>query len=604
MHQTIYIDVDEEITSILDKIRQERVMEIFLVVPKGAMLINSIINLKLLKKEAEKMGKNVTIVAPNDKRSQNIVERSGIKVEVYNEQSAKQLLNSSAPQQESKKQNVIEQASENAIKETKQQMENEDVNLGSASFFGVSGGQTAQNNNINLVSHKIDDEVISAEQSKIHTPQFNKERERNQNSMEQKEAQYFKQAPKENSFAQSSEYSSKSKQGNFRTKLLLIVGVLLLIGIIGGLSWFFFNYPKLELVIHPLSKSIDKEIKFIAQDGVNDLGVEEKIIPGHYLEMSLEKTMEFKSSGNKIVDKNASKATGTVTVYNYFSEKPQVLVKTTRVLSKKNKKLFRLSKTIMVPGMKDGQPGKIGVSVYADKPGKDFNIGADEFTIEGFKSKPEKYKKFQVKSETAMSGGVLSDNAKERRVVTKLDLDRARKATIDALDKSISQEINKRLNSEQETVADSVVKEVVSSKASHLEGAVTDKFSYAVVYKIKLVAFDKNNVRQIVQNIIQKGLPENYKIDSDFKVDTKRGILDLDKKSLTVYADVSGTAWTKIDKNKLKEAIAGMDTETTRRALNKKAGVQSAELKPSPTWLKKSPKKPDKIDIKVIRNEK
>ncbi len=602
MYQTIYVDVDEEITSILDRIRQEQVMEIFLVVPKGAMLINSIINLKLLKKEAEKMGKNVTIVAPNDRRSQNIVERSGIKVEIYNEQSAKQLLNSSPPQQINKKQNVIEQASESAVNETKQQMENEDVNLGSTSFFGVNGGQTTQNNDVNLTNHKIDNNIVSTEEAKVYTPQFNQEGERSQNSMEQKEAKYFKQVPKENSFSQANEYDNKSKQSNPKAKFWLMVGVLLAIGIIGGLSWFFFNYPKLEVAIHPLNKSINKEIKFIVQDGVSDLEVDKKIIPGHYLEMSMEKTMEFKSSGSKIVDKNASKATGTVTIYNYFSEKPQPLIKTTRVLSKKSKKLFRLSKTVTVPGMKDGEPGKIEVAVYADKPGKDFNIEADEFTIEGFKSKPEKYKKFQVKSETAMSGGALSDDAKERKVITKLDLDRARKATIKDLDKSIIQEISKRLNSGKETVADSVVKEVVSSKASHLEGAVTDKFSYTIVYKIKLISFDKNDVRQIVQNIIEKELPENYTIDSDFKVNTKRGILDLDKKNLTVYADVSGLAWTKIDKNKLKETIAGMDTETTRQALNKKAGVQSAELKPSPTWIKKSPKQIDKIDIKVIKN--
>jgi len=598
MHQTIYIDVDEEITGILDRIRQEQAMEIFLVVPKGAMLVNSIINLKLLKKETERMGKSVTIVAPNDKRSRNIIERSGIRVETYNEQSAKQLLNSTPPQS-SVTQN-IEQASNEAVNETKQQLNKGDVNLGSDSFFSVSEKkQVIQNDNVNFAEHKINNNS-SVNEDRIYSSQSNNGEEKfKEPTIEQKEASYFN-APSDDELVEKKRFS---KRGKFKLNFFLLGAIVLLIVFLGGLSWFFFNYPKLELVIYPLNQNISKEIKFVAKDGVENIDVEEGVIPGEYLEMSVEKKMEFKATGSKIVDKNASVAKGTVTIYNYFSESPQPLVKTTRVLSKKNKKLFRLSKTVTVPGMKDGEPGKIEVAVYADKPGEDFNIGPDEFTIEGFKSKLEKYKKFQVKSETAMTGGALSENAKERTVVTKADLDKARRATIDALDKSIIQEINKRLASGQETVIDSIAKEVVSSKASHLEGAVTDKFSYSVVYKVRLIAFNKNDVREVVESIVKKDLPKNYEIDSNFKVDTKRGILDLDKKSLTVYADVSGVAWAKIDKEKLKESIAGMDTETTRNALSKKRGVKSAEIKPSPTWIKKSPKKTDKINIKVIREK-
>ncbi len=602
MHQTIYIDVDEEITGILDRVRQEQAVELFLVVPKGAMLVNSIINLKLLKKEAEKMGKSITIVAPNDKRSKNIIERSGIKVELYNEQSAKQLLNS-VPSQTSVDQNV-KQASEEAVQETKQELDKSNVNLGSNSFFGISGQQQLiqNNNDIGLIKHKIHNKSLT-EEDKVYSPRLNNPEIRNQEqTIEEKEASYFNSPSVGNNTVDNSpEHSSKKRR--FKFNFLLLGGVALVVILLGVISWFFFNYPKLELVIHPLEQKIDQEIKFTAEDGVEKIDFDKQIIPGKYLEMSVDKTMEFESTGSKIIDKNAGVAKGKVTIYNYFSESPQTLVKTTRVLSKKDKKLFRLSKTVTVPGMKDDEPGKITVAVYADKPGEDFNIGPDEFTIEGFKSKPEKYKKFKVKSETKMTGGLLSDNAQERRVVTKTDLDKARKETIDALDKSIIQEINKRLSPGQETVMDSISKEVVSSKSSYPEGATTDKFSYTVTYKVKLIAFNKRDAHAIAEAIAKEKLPENYDIDSDFRVDTKRGILDVDKKSLTVYADISGIAWAKINKNKLKEAIVGMDTETTRQALNKKAGIKSAEIRPSPTWLKKSPKKMDKINIKVIREK-
>jgi hypothetical protein len=605
MHQTIYIDVDEEITSILDRIRQEKVIEIYLVVPKGAMLINSIINLKLLKKESEGMGKNVTIVAPNDKRSRNIIERSGIRVEEYNEQINKSSLKTSTLNNQVTTEN-IHQASTKAAEETQQQIK-EEADLGSTSFFGNNRNNSTLSREINLSKHQIDEEIGEKEtvlkraipltdQSSLAPSKQN---------FENKESNYFNGSSggNHNTVVSSKNKHEQSNHFILRYKFLLIGVILLGISLLGGASWFFANYPKLEIVVYPLKKEINKEVKIIAQDEVDDIDVENKIIPGEYLEMSLEKTMEFEATGSKVVDKNASQAEGVVTIYNYFSEKPQPLIKTTRVLSKKDKKLFRLTKSIVVPGMVGEEPGKIEVTVQADKPGKDFNIDADSFTIEGFKSKPEKYKKFKVTSTSSMTGGAKSANAQTKNIVTKNDLDTARKKTIESLDDSAIIEIKKRLNSNQEVIEDSINKEVVSSKSSHLKNSITDKFSYTVVYKVKLIVFNRDDISQIVAKTVPEDLKQDYKLDQNFRIELKRGIIDLDKKSLTIYADVSGMTWFDVDKDQLKQAIAGTTGEITKQALNRDAGVDVAELKPSPTWLNKTPKDLNKIKIKIIRKE-
>jgi hypothetical protein len=39
MHQTFYIDIDEEITSIVERLKKTRAEEVILVVPKRALLI-------------------------------------------------------------------------------------------------------------------------------------------------------------------------------------------------------------------------------------------------------------------------------------------------------------------------------------------------------------------------------------------------------------------------------------------------------------------------------------------------------------------------------------------------------------------------------------
>ncbi len=79
-HQTFYIDIDEEITSIIDRLRKAKAQEIIIVVPRRALLIQSIVNLKLLKKEAEHLGKQVVIVT-QDKLGKLLVEKAGIAIE-------------------------------------------------------------------------------------------------------------------------------------------------------------------------------------------------------------------------------------------------------------------------------------------------------------------------------------------------------------------------------------------------------------------------------------------------------------------------------------------------------------------------------------------
>ena len=81
MHKTIYIDVDEEITSIVDRIKSEEASNIVLVVPKNAMLTQGVINLKLLKKEIERGFKTSQKEegTTNDKHARAVIERLEIK---------------------------------------------------------------------------------------------------------------------------------------------------------------------------------------------------------------------------------------------------------------------------------------------------------------------------------------------------------------------------------------------------------------------------------------------------------------------------------------------------------------------------------------------
>ena len=73
----IYLELEEEITSVIDKVGKISDNSITLVVPKGANLIQSIVNLKLLRKHAEMEGKEITVVT-SDQVGVNLAKRAGL----------------------------------------------------------------------------------------------------------------------------------------------------------------------------------------------------------------------------------------------------------------------------------------------------------------------------------------------------------------------------------------------------------------------------------------------------------------------------------------------------------------------------------------------
>ena len=76
--RVIYLEPDDEITTVVEKLRKYSDQNLALSVPKGATLLQSIVNLKLLRKEAEELGKQVVIVT-TDRVGTTLAEKTGLK---------------------------------------------------------------------------------------------------------------------------------------------------------------------------------------------------------------------------------------------------------------------------------------------------------------------------------------------------------------------------------------------------------------------------------------------------------------------------------------------------------------------------------------------
>jgi hypothetical protein len=77
MHQVFYVDIDEEMIAVIGRLRKSPVRDNALVVPKRALILQSIVNLRLLGREAEKLGKNLLLVT-QDEQGRLLAEKAGI----------------------------------------------------------------------------------------------------------------------------------------------------------------------------------------------------------------------------------------------------------------------------------------------------------------------------------------------------------------------------------------------------------------------------------------------------------------------------------------------------------------------------------------------
>ena len=148
---------------------------------------------------------------------------------------------------------------------------------------------------------------------------------------------------------------------------LLAAAVVVAISI-GAL--FYFSSAKVEVTPNTVSAAVQGS--FTANQSVGTLPYE--IITAQKIA-----SQSVKGSGTKAVNSFAS---GTITIYNTQS-KAQKLITNTRFATTAGL-IFRIRSAVTIPAGTTAKPGGVTATVYADKAGDSYNVGATSFTIPGF----------------------------------------------------------------------------------------------------------------------------------------------------------------------------------------------------------------------------
>jgi len=544
----LYLEIDEEITSVIDRLKKTAEADIHLVVPKEAALLQSIVNLKLLKKQADSLGKQIQIIT-HDKVGRNLAEQVGIHSvsKIGEEPKAAQQKPPVEPEQE-----IVYKEKEPVVEETKEVVFKKGAVLDK--------------------SEKEEPGVKST--SDVAGPKKDKKGE----GVQKKKM---------------SELLPKFPHKKF-VIIASVIGLLLLI-------FLYIYVPMTNIKLKILSEKQDMTAEFAIDKETKEVNQSSSTIPGDLITVDKTVTKKYPSTGKKNV---GTKAQGSITVKNTYSTLAQTLVAGTRFEA--NGLIYRTQSDVVVPGYTDSGGGNItagtaNVSAIAESPGDQYNISSSSFHIPAFAG-TAKYDKITGSSVGAMSGG----STKEVKVVSASDISGAKKTFGEDVKNEVKKEGQDKMKKD-ETLDDEAQKTSIGTlSVSKNADDEADEFSVSAPVSFKGLAYKKDDLTKVVfESFKGKTGPNKQileeKLDS---ADVTFNDIDLEKGTAQGEAKAPLHLGTKIDEKQLKDEISGKGEGKAKEYMENLEGVDSVEMSFFPGFWKKVSRLKNHIYIKTEFTEK
>lgn len=616
--QTIHLSKGDDIAAVIDEINQADTPGIVLVIPQNAEILSSVVNLKLLKREADILNKHL-IISTDDKAGRHLVQRAGIE------------LWKSVPAEPEKEESAPERA---PTKQPAARSRAEEINTAKRIVADIIIPVKRLDYQIHREGRLAEEEIRTEEPQETA---ISPEPEETAEPLAQEpypQEQYFQEPPAERQslvedFWGHGHHQPASQSGHRdiyyepaaeklvfpvekpdffvaeekpkRKKIIALPRFKKLapVFIVAGMAVFavasYFILPRAKITITPKAEASNYEMSVIADKNINKVDYSLKKIPAQLVRVEKKESKEFEATGSS---SGSQKAKGIISIYNNYSAAPQTLVATTRFVAKDSGKLFRITKTIIVPGAKTEKGKLVAISidaeVVADQPGTDYNIGPSEFVIPGFQGTP-KYNGFFGKSSGSMAGGSSIAGAK---VVSADDLENAKKSLKEGLKAGVANSLKEQISSNFKLLEGALKEGEPEITFSHSVGAAAEKFTGTINAQIIALAFDPKYIDDLIS--ANSGSQDSQQIVSGNRnINYNNWKVDFDKGQISINLKIDAEGASKINIADLKKKLAGKNEADIRKILSQTASVQNAKITLWPFWVKEIPKQTDKIEIMV-----
>jgi len=620
MPKIINLKSDEDITSAVEYLWETAASEVYLTLPKGSVLLRNIIGLKLLKREADRLDKIVVLVT-KDEVGRELAKRAGLAVRVTMpkvDNTYDELKQEEEEEEENTKGEVLKDMSpekyESMIEEEVKLKREEAVmhsrphamsdikvkvpwsDMKEIKKMVPPEGEREKiyfekSEEINKVQEEIEDESDALDSYLIPGQESDEDYADEDYTMIEKESKRVidldeKRLAKTRDEKLTSIFFSYKFLSFFVGAALLILAAVL-----------YFILPQADIVIVPKSESIVQDFSVSADKSITKVDLAQAKIPAQIIKLDKKESKDFKATGERQLN---DKAAGIITIYNEYSSSPQALVATTRFVSE-NGKIFRLTKSLTVPGAKivDGKivASSIDASVVADQPGEEYNIGPANFKIPGFQGGP-KYDSFYGRSTKAMSGGAIG----LAKVVSQEDFDKAKAEIWQNLRPAIDQELKAQIPSGLKILEGALKEEMGTIESSAAVGAKADNFTITVKGSGTAIIFDEKDIYSLANDKIAESIDGKNLNQKEKQIEYSSVSVDFGKGQLNFKTKVTQKLVWNEDINSLKNLIVGKNEAQIRQIFEGRSEIEKARILFWPFWVKTVPTNLDKIKITISDN--
>lgn len=555
--ETIYVDVDDEITAIIDKVGGAKGSIIALVLPKRASVLQSVVNMKLLKRTAEESSKNLVLVT----NEASLLPLAGmIGLHVAETPSSKPVIPPAPDSPNDEPESVDEplDINDSSISPS----DDFDPEAVADKPIGELAGLTPAvseateevivddgSGDLDTVNHTTRPDVVPVRKNKkLTVPSFEK----------------------------------------FRLRMVL--GVLLLCGLVAG--WMFATkvLPKATVAIQTNSQVVKSSLNLTLDTAAKAVDAENGIIPAVAQTAQKNYTQQVPATGQQ---NNGDKASGSVVFEasdcTLPAKKPSDIPAGSSVRSNGHTYITQEGASFSLSGVDTCVNYKTAkIDIIALKAGADYNLAAgSEFSGAGVG--------------TGSASGGSDDIVK---VVAQADIDSA-KSKIAAQDATaLKQELQAALQAKGLLPVTSTFlagEQKVTSSANPGDTAETVAVSAVVPYSML-------GIKQLdLQSLVTESV--NEQIDSK-----KQKILDdgiakavfsqqtpATASSAVVTVKVQSVAGPEIQIATLKQQIAGKKAHEIKQIIGGLPGVTNVEVSYGPFWVSSAPKDVSKITVEVSK---
>jgi hypothetical protein len=553
---TVYVDIDDDITSIIDKVNASDKKIVALVLPKRAAVLQSIVNMKLLKKTADDANKSAVLIT-SEAGLLPLAGSVGLHV-AHNLQSK--------PAVPEKPQDL--KMADSAIDE-------EDLPTDSSKSAKLDANKSV-GELAGMPSDAQDDDAIELDNTDL-----------TDSALLPASAQAAK--PK---LAKKDKKFKIPNFDKFRKRIALAVLVVILL--VGSLCWAMIMAPQAKITIKTDSSTLNSNVAFVASTSVKALDQTGNIVPAQLKEVKKTDTQKVPATGQKDV---GAKASGSVTMSipcAMVSGTPPQVPAGTGLSS--DGLTFITQKAVSVSTPEFGASGCSftgTTAVVAQKNGEQYNLTARGYQIANGPANV-------TATGTDMTGGI----SKIVKVVSQIDIDNSKQKLVANNQQAATDELKQSLQSagwfaikESLTVGEPSITNTPNVGDEATDVTVISVTSYS------MTGVKQDDLKTLVRNDAEKHIDKTKQAISDEGIAT--AIFQVgDKKpgsiKLNIQTDVK--IGVEPDADGIKKDAAGKKKGDISSLIQNRPGVKDVTIDLKPFWVSKAPKNIKKITVVFEQN--